>query len=193
MKSTLQEKLALDPEAEITEVILLLFFIILGSYMYVGAGEFSVVSRLFPRFSSAMVVFLSLIMLFNMTIFKNKFGPSVDKKDGTLTDRLNIEETERLDQKEPEDRSIAGEQHTKEPRDMILFLTLVFSFVVLSYLVGLFWGAVIFSFVYGVWNLDRWYKTLLLVTVVFAIGYFFIAVLEINLHTGIYEWVTIGT
>lgn len=161
------------------ELALIIFFLIISAYMFFTARAFSDAASRFPLFSSAVVVILSVYLLFNIIYGRSDSS----SQDGDLVQNVVSSTTDEFDIDRDDTMDVVPDKNNV--RKKFIFMLLVF--VTLSYVIGIFYSSLVFVAMYGLWRERTWYETVAMVVLAALIGLFFIIVLNVDLHTGIID------
>lgn len=160
------------------ELTLIVFFFIISAYMFFVAQSFSAAASRFPMFSSAVIVFLSIYLL-----FRNLYNGYDSPQEDDLVQNIVSSTTDEIEIDEEDQKESALD----ETNINYIFISVILIFVALSYVIGIFYSSLVFTAMYGLWRERTWYETMATVVLTYLIGSFFIIVLNVDLHTGIID------
>ena len=183
------------------EHALLATFIGTSVYMLIGSYEFQPAGGMFPRFTSAVVIALGLLLVFRA--YLPPWLQRVVVDDGGMFDVEDISETA------DDDAAIAGSRtddadikpsadgtDVEEPpagdvtsRGSLITGGLCVAYLLASYAVGMLWATPLFVVIYTVWTGQRWAAVIGLTLLSFVLAYLFYDVLNLDIASGwIHEW-----
>lgn len=170
------------------ERALILGFLILSLYGFMGSFQFFYPTDQFPRLASGIVVILCLVML-----AKNYLPESlqvlVEKEEGMLEDEKSEIEQEEDEPKTPQPNAISQGSLVRilpsRIQDKMWFTLIMFVlYIVASFFVGILWVTPIFVCVYIVGVGRPWYVGVALAILMFGIGFLFMEMLNLSLDEG---------
>lgn len=160
------------------ELTLIIFFFIISAYMFFVAQSFSAAASRFPLFSSAIVILLSMYL-----IFHNLHNEYDSPEEGDLVQNIVSSTTDEIEINEEAKKESAPNGTSIN----YILISLILIFVAFSYVIGIFYSSLVFTAMYGLWRERTWYETMAIVVLTYLIGSFFIIVLNVDLHTGIID------
>jgi len=193
------------------EHVLLATFIGTSAYMFIESYEFQAAGGMFPRFTSAIVIVLGLLLVFRAylpaplqrvvtdedAMFDvDELVEEADVEVDTQADEAN--ETDTSDEDSPaaaEAGSSPAETEEPASEPVIVsrgsFITggLCIAYLLASYIIGMLWATPLFVIAYTVWSGQRWYAIVGLAILSFVLAFLFYDVLNLDIASGwIHDW-----
>lgn len=170
-------------ERDLSELLLLTFFLGLATYMFYGSFEFALVSQWFPQMTSITVIVGTVLLL------TKNFLPGVIRRvvDADPSFMGDPEPTGEFETKIDEDVDEAEVEDAIDPGTLVVLTPLLMLLYVLtSYYFGMLWVSPIFVVLYLVLTKQRWYTIVSMSIISILLVYLFIWALNIDLHTGVW-------
>lgn len=192
------------------EHALLATFLVTSVYKFVESYSFQPAGGMFPRFTSAIVIVLGLLLVFRQYLPAALQRVVID--DGGMFDvdelaeesagglgeaETGPEEVETTPEEPETDPDAIGED-AEEPADedasvsdrkSLLTGGLCVAYLLASYAIGMLWATPLFVVVYTVWSGQRWAAVIGLAVLSFVLAYLFYDVLNLDIASGwIHEW-----
>lgn len=179
------------------EHALLVAFIGTSVYMFIESYEFQPAGGMFPRFTSAIVIALGLLLVFRA--YLPSWLQHVVIDEGGMFDVEELAEREDSDTAAVDSTTdeTVPEAQTSETqasgdvteRGSLVTGGLCVAYLLASYAIGMLWATPIFVIVYTVWTGQRWAAVIGLTILSFVVAYLFYDVLNLDIASGwIHEW-----
>lgn len=163
------------------EHVLLLLFLGVGTYMYLGADEFAEAAAVFPRVLSAATIVLSAALLVR------NYLPGPLRR--VVAEPMQLAGEEDLTGDIPDDEEAAGtySYDIDDPRGPAVVGVLCVGYMLLTFSIGMLYSTPVFVAAYALWaGMER--KRLVALTLLsFIVAYLFFAVISPDIAEG---WLT---
>jgi len=167
------------------EHALLLAFILPSIYMFVEAFEFSSAAQQFPQFTTGMVIFLGVLLLFRQYLPEPLGRLVTDEVDVLETGGEEIEQAEELAMEESGvDRTDDVENEQEVAYGAAVLGAMCIGYMVLSFLIGMLWATPLFVLAYTWWRDQSPYAMAGLTVLSFAIAFAFFEVIGLPIEEG---------
>lgn len=161
------------------EHLLLLLFISVSSYMYIGAKDFSSSAALFPQLT-AMVIIVGCALLLIKDVL-SAYGVALSEENA----QQKLLPTE--DEEDKEHMRDTGKSDGEELkfRNAHLVMGLLVFYIAASYLIGMLWATPMFVFLYSIIFDNSMKITIGLTLLTFMIAYAFMSLLILPIDEGV--------
>ena len=180
---------------------ILMIFLTVSVYIFIGSYELGDRAAAFPRFTSSVAIVIIVLLLFREYIpapFDKLVKDSGDTSDPISSDiSEDVTETKESEGQQGETKAITTDEamvNASERRfvkiykiwlDGALYTALMtFGFVILAYVAGMLWAAPVFVAAFLIGMRRPWYLILLLTLMAFVAAFAFYWVLRLDIASG---------